>query len=88
MLDETARTFAALQPIAIQVRHLHASADAVAGELKIALDATTELFVVAVIAINADGQISRSGPTSAGAMPRDSGRTEQGATDEDRREQL
>ena len=57
MLDETARNFAAVQSIAIQVRHLHESADAVAGELKITLDATTKLFVVDVIAFNADGRI-------------------------------
>ena len=43
--------------LAIQVLHLHESADAVAGELKITLDATTKLFVVDVIAFNADGRI-------------------------------
>ena len=57
MLGKTARNFAAVQLIAIQVQHLHESAGAVAGELKITLDATTELFVVDVIAFNADGRI-------------------------------
>lgn len=57
VLAETARNFAAVQSIAIQVLHLHESTDAVAGELKITLDAKTELFVVDVIAFNADGRI-------------------------------
>ena len=57
VLAETTRNFAAVQSIAIQVLHLHESTDAVAGELKVTLDATTELFVVDVIAFNADGRI-------------------------------
>ena len=56
-LAETARNFAAVQSITIQVLHLHESTDAVAGELKITLDAKTELFVVDVIAFNAGGRI-------------------------------
>ena len=57
VMAETARNFAAVQSIAIQVLHLHESADAVAGELKVTLDAKTDLFVVDVIAFNADGRI-------------------------------
>ena len=43
--------------IAIQVLYLHEGTDAVAGELKITLVAKTELFVVDVMAFNADGRI-------------------------------
>lgn len=57
VLAETARNFAAVQSIVIQVLHVYGSADAVAGELKITLDAKIELFVVDVIAFDTDGRI-------------------------------
>ena len=57
VLAETARNFASVQSIAMQVLHLHEGMDAVAGELKITLDARTELFVVDVITFNAEGRI-------------------------------
>lgn len=57
VLAETARNFAAAQSIVIQVLHVYESTDAVAGELKITLDAKIELFVVDVIAFDTDGRV-------------------------------
>lgn len=57
MLAETAGSFAAVQSIVIPGLRLCESADAVAGELKITLDAKTEFFVVDVIAFETDGRI-------------------------------
>lgn len=56
-LSETAKNFGAAQTIEIEVLHLYANDDGVAGELRIVIDGATELFVVDVLTFAADGRI-------------------------------
>jgi len=56
-LAETAKNFAAVATIDIDILALYASEDAVAGELKIVVDRREELRVVDVITFNAQGAV-------------------------------
>ena len=56
-LAETSLNFDAAKSIHIQVLHLYPSADSVAGELKIVVDGSMELFVVDVLDFDAEGRI-------------------------------
>lgn len=56
-LSETAKNFASAQTIAIEPLHLYTSEDGVAGELRIVIDGTVELYVVDVLTFAADGRI-------------------------------
>lgn len=58
VLRETAANFARSRSIEIDVLTLHESADAVAGELRIVVDGTIELFVVDVLEFDDDGRIT------------------------------
>ncbi|GGP27615.1 nuclear transport factor 2 family protein [Silvimonas amylolytica] len=57
-LAETRSNFAAAQSIQIDILRLYESASSVAGELRILVDGTVELFVVDVLDFNTQGQIS------------------------------
>jgi hypothetical protein len=56
-LRETSLNFDVAKSIHIQVLHLYPSADSVAGELKIVVDGSIELFVVDVLDFDAEGRI-------------------------------
>ncbi|HHY56069.1 MAG TPA: nuclear transport factor 2 family protein [Chloroflexi bacterium] len=56
-LRETAKNFASAQTIEIEPLHVYESDDGVAGELRIVIDDTLELFVVDALAFAADGRI-------------------------------
>lgn len=51
------QNFADAETLAIEVLALHASADSVAGEIRILVDGCIELFAVDVIQFAADGRI-------------------------------
>lgn len=53
---ETLKNFRDAGTIAIEVLHVYENANAVAGELRIVVDGTVELFVVDVIEFDADGR--------------------------------
>ena len=57
-LAETAKNFAAARSVEIEVLRTYTSEQAVAGELRILVDGSIELFVVDVIEFDAAGQIS------------------------------
>lgn len=56
-LSETAKNFASAQTIEIEPLHVYESADSVAGELRIVVDGSIELFVVDALTFAADGRI-------------------------------
>jgi steroid delta-isomerase len=56
-IAETRANFEAAQSIQIEVLRLFESASSVAGELRIVVDGTTELFVVDVLDFDDQGQI-------------------------------
>ncbi len=56
-LSETAKNFASAQSIEIEPLHVYASADSVAGELRIVIDGAVELHVVDALTFAADGRI-------------------------------
>ncbi len=57
-IAETQANFAAARSIEIQPLHLHESARSVAGELRIVVDGTVELFVVDVVDFDDAGRIT------------------------------
>jgi len=57
-LSATAKNFQSAQTIAIEPLHLYASADGMAGELRIVIDGAVELHVVDVLTFAADGRIT------------------------------
>ena len=57
VLAETAKNFGAAQSVQIEALRLYEGADSVAGELRILVDGSIELFVVDVIRFGADGRI-------------------------------
>lgn len=58
VLAETAKNFASVSSIAIELLSLHESAQGVAGELRIRVDEKLELFVVDVIDFDEQGRIT------------------------------
>lgn len=58
VLAETAKNFASVSSIAIEVLSLHERAQGVAGELRILIDGKLALFVVDVIDFDAQGRIT------------------------------
>jgi steroid delta-isomerase len=56
-LAETSRNFQAARTIEIESLYLYENTNGVAGELKIVVDGTTELYVVDVVAFDREGRI-------------------------------
>lgn len=56
-LAETGRNFESVRSIEIEVLALYGGDDAVAGELRIVVDGTIELYVVDVISFDSNGKI-------------------------------
>jgi hypothetical protein len=57
VLEETRSNFDAAKSIQIQPLHLYQATSSIAGELKIVVDGSTELFVVDVLDFDSEGQI-------------------------------
>ena len=58
VLRETAENFANSESIEIEVLNLYEGGDAVAGEVRIVVDGTIELFVVDVVAFDEQGRVT------------------------------
>ena len=57
VIAETEKNFQAADTVEIEILHLYAAEQGVAGVLRIIVDGTTILYVVDVVSFNADGKI-------------------------------
>ncbi len=56
--DFMRRNFDEAESLAIEVLHLHTSADSVAGEVRVVVNGTIELLLVDVIRFDAEGRVA------------------------------